>query len=357
MRSTGGSLALDASDTAGPARASRDHPAGDPRRRPLARPLLDRFQREFASETPGAAALGCPADRTVGPRARYLSGHGTFALIAGRDADGMAIVRLRPSLYAPALEAYLAELYVVPEQRGQRARASSAACRDGGRSSGRCRPDRTRYQRDRSGRPGAVRSEGFINTEDGPHGPIMYVYERELLIAVPADAGRARERPRVASLGCRARPAIEHGTGPAGPGSRRTLLLRVGLLVVLLGAVAMAIADLIPGSTQRLDHIAGSWLAARSSPRRWPARRTPICSTRSSRPGRGGSRRCAAPRWVSRSWPPSSSCPRVSAVRRCGSGRCCAAACPLARSSSAASCTPPCSTRRSPPPRRCSGSR
>ncbi|HET9103422.1 MAG TPA: lysylphosphatidylglycerol synthase transmembrane domain-containing protein [Solirubrobacteraceae bacterium] len=50
-----------------------------------------------------------------------------------------------------------------------------------------------------------------------------------------------------------AKPDGRPSGGPSGPGGRRTLLVRVGLLVALLGAVAVAIAGLIPGSTQRLE--------------------------------------------------------------------------------------------------------
>lgn len=40
------------------------------------------------------------------------------------------------------------------------------------------------------------------------------------------------------------------------------LLLRIGVLAVLLGAVSFAIADLIPGSGRRLDNVRPDWIAA-----------------------------------------------------------------------------------------------
>ncbi len=40
-------------------------------------------------------------------------------LLAGEGPDGFAQLRLRPSLFTGALDAYLEELYVVPERRGR----------------------------------------------------------------------------------------------------------------------------------------------------------------------------------------------------------------------------------------------
>lgn len=49
---------------------------------------------------------------------------------------------------------------------------------------------------------------------------------------------------------------------PRGATSRRRLLLRIGVPVVLLGAVGVAIADLIPGSARRLDDATAAWIVA-----------------------------------------------------------------------------------------------
>lgn len=48
---------------------------------------------------------------------------------------------------------------------------------------------------------------------------------------------------------------------PPGPPGRRSLLVRIGLLAVLLVAAGVAIANLIPGSGRRLDYLQGDWLA------------------------------------------------------------------------------------------------
>lgn len=72
--------------------------------------LLDRFNREFDTPTPGPAAI-----------ARRLRSHlGTDALIAFAIGDpivGIAVVSLRPNVWHDGPVALLDELYVVPERR------------------------------------------------------------------------------------------------------------------------------------------------------------------------------------------------------------------------------------------------
>lgn len=142
--------------------------------------LLDRFNREFGAETPGAAALGARLTQLLAHTPQEHAGHGTFALLAGDGPDAMAIVRLRPSLYTTALEAYLAELYVVPERR--RRGLGRALLRAAMAQAVRLGADRIELgtsETDHAARALYV-AEGFINTEDGPDGPTMFVYERPL---------------------------------------------------------------------------------------------------------------------------------------------------------------------------------
>jgi ribosomal protein S18 acetylase RimI-like enzyme len=142
--------------------------------------LLHRFNTEFGSSTPGASALAARLHELLGHKTRALHGHGTVALLGGQSPDGFAIVRLRPSLYSPQLEAYLAELYVVPERRGRGlGRTLLRACCDLSRELGADRIELGTSEDDRAARA-LYESEGFINREDGPDGPIMYVYERAL---------------------------------------------------------------------------------------------------------------------------------------------------------------------------------
>jgi len=142
--------------------------------------LLHRFNTEFHSPTPGAPALAERLRELLGHETGALDGHGTVALLAGAGPDGFAIVRLRPSLYSPQLEAYLAELYVVPERRGRGlGRALLRACCELSRELGADRIELGTSEDDRGARA-LYESEGFINREDGPDGPLMYVYERDL---------------------------------------------------------------------------------------------------------------------------------------------------------------------------------
>jgi ribosomal protein S18 acetylase RimI-like enzyme len=142
--------------------------------------LLHRFNTEFDSPTPDASTLGGRLRELLGHETRALHGHGTVALIGGPGPDGFAILRLRPSFYSPRLEAYLAELYVVPQCRGRGlGRALLRACCALSRELGADRIELGTSEDDRGARA-LYESEGFINREDGPDGPIMYVYERDL---------------------------------------------------------------------------------------------------------------------------------------------------------------------------------
>jgi GNAT superfamily N-acetyltransferase len=74
--------------------------------------LLDDFNREFATPSPGVAVLAARL-RTL------LAGGSTVALIAGAPALGLGLVTLRPNVWYDGPVALLDELYVVPGRRGQ----------------------------------------------------------------------------------------------------------------------------------------------------------------------------------------------------------------------------------------------
>src|SRR4029453_1909683 len=74
--------------------------------------LLHAFNTEFDEPTPDADVIAT--------RAAPLMGSGELTvLFAGDGPDGFASLRFRPSLYTGTLDAYLEELHVVPERRGQ----------------------------------------------------------------------------------------------------------------------------------------------------------------------------------------------------------------------------------------------
>ncbi|HWI74361.1 MAG TPA: GNAT family N-acetyltransferase, partial [Baekduia sp.] len=73
--------------------------------------LLHAFNVEYDEPTPTPAALA--------ERVRELLAAGDMRVVLADDDAGVAVLRLRPSLWSRALEAYLAELYIVPARRGQ----------------------------------------------------------------------------------------------------------------------------------------------------------------------------------------------------------------------------------------------
>ena len=134
--------------------------------------LLDRFNREYDEPTPGPRAL---ADRIA-----QLLSQDTLVLLAGTGPDGLAVLRLRPAIWSPGLECYLAELYVVPERRGRGlGRALMVAAMEAARQRGADHIDLGTSEDDNAARA-LYESLGFINRERGPDGPITYFYERDL---------------------------------------------------------------------------------------------------------------------------------------------------------------------------------
>ena len=134
--------------------------------------LLHDFNTEYDDVTPGPARL---AERVT----ELMRSGETAVLVGGAGPDGLAVLRLRPSIWSDALECYLAELYVVPARRGEGlGRALMDAAIDLARAEGADYMDLGTSEDDVAARALYERS-GFSNRE-GPGGPIMYVYEREL---------------------------------------------------------------------------------------------------------------------------------------------------------------------------------
>ncbi|GIK76901.1 MAG: GNAT family N-acetyltransferase [Acidobacteria bacterium] len=72
--------------------------------------LLHRFNTEYDEPA--------PAPEWIGERACELIAAGaTEVLLAGGGPDGILVVRYQPSIWSDGDEAYIAELYVVPEAR------------------------------------------------------------------------------------------------------------------------------------------------------------------------------------------------------------------------------------------------
>ena len=135
--------------------------------------LLHDFNSEFDEPTPGPRALA--------ERVRLLLSEGrTAILLGGAGPHGVAVLRFRPSIWTKGLECYLAELYVVPDRRGQGlGRALMEAAIDLARAEGADHMDLGTGEDDVVARA-LYESLGFSNREGRPDGPINYFYEREL---------------------------------------------------------------------------------------------------------------------------------------------------------------------------------
>jgi ribosomal protein S18 acetylase RimI-like enzyme len=134
--------------------------------------LLYDFNTEYEEPTPPPEALA--------ERFRELLAGDTVVLLAGSGPDGIAVMRFRPAIWTTELECYLAELYVVPERRGQGlGRALMNAAMDTARAEGATYMDLGTSEDDVAAR-NLYESLGFSNREGKPDGPVNYYYEREL---------------------------------------------------------------------------------------------------------------------------------------------------------------------------------
>ncbi len=92
--------------------------------------LLDRFNREYATPTPGVGVLARRLER-------LLAQPGTLALVAGEPPVAVALLTLRSNVWYDGPVALLDELYVIPPKRrlgiGTAVlKADEAACRERG---------------------------------------------------------------------------------------------------------------------------------------------------------------------------------------------------------------------------------
>jgi GNAT superfamily N-acetyltransferase len=130
--------------------------------------LLHRFNVEYDSPSPGPKAVA----------ARLAELDDTAVFLAGDGPDGVAVVRMRRSIFTPGFEALLAELYVVPEQRrtGLGLALMEAVL---------AQPDVDYVHVETSDADTAACALyercGLIRTE-GAGGPVMRVYERDSVV-------------------------------------------------------------------------------------------------------------------------------------------------------------------------------
>jgi GNAT superfamily N-acetyltransferase len=140
--------------------------------------LLHEFNAEFGVPTPEPAALApLLSARIASAEAVVHLAEGAAGPGEERVPLGLAVTRLRPSLYSPRPVAYLEELYVVPERRGEGlGRALLSAVIALGREVDAERIELGTSTGDVAAR-GLYESAGFTNLEAGE---TMLFYELEL---------------------------------------------------------------------------------------------------------------------------------------------------------------------------------
>ena len=135
--------------------------------------LLHDFNAEYEQDTP-------PPEKVAARVRELLAAGDTVVLLAGEGPDGLAVMRLRPSIWIEKRECYLAELYVVPDKRGQ---GIGQALMDEvfavARAEGAGHIELNTSDDDVAARA-LYEKLGFTNREGKPDGPVMYYYEREL---------------------------------------------------------------------------------------------------------------------------------------------------------------------------------
>ncbi len=138
--------------------------------------LLHAFNTEYDCPSPDPQQIAARVTE-------LLAGGDTVVQLTGASAEepeGIALLRLRPSLWSQALESQLAELYVIPARRGRGlGRALLEAAMEAARSEGADRVEFNTSVDDIAARALYERL-GFTNHENGPDGPSMLYYERDL---------------------------------------------------------------------------------------------------------------------------------------------------------------------------------
>jgi ribosomal protein S18 acetylase RimI-like enzyme len=135
--------------------------------------MLHRFDSEYEQETPDAETLATHY-------ATLLERGEVVALLAGEGPDGFVQFRLKTSHYTGEPDAYIEELYVVPDRRGQGlGRALLEAAMEVARERGATHIDLATSEADTEAL-GLYESAGFTNREGRSDGPVMLYYERDL---------------------------------------------------------------------------------------------------------------------------------------------------------------------------------
>lgn len=134
--------------------------------------LLDAFNREYDTPTPGEAVLATRLGR-------LLAGGDVIALLTGDPAVAVGLLTLRPNVWYDGPVALLDELYVTPEVRGRGlgsallAAAEVVTRQHGGELL------EINVDGDDTGARRFYERHGYVNSEPGEDQPALYYY-REL---------------------------------------------------------------------------------------------------------------------------------------------------------------------------------
>jgi len=135
--------------------------------------LLHDFNTAYDEATPPVPVL---AER-IG---ELLAEGAIVVLLANQPPAGLAVLRMKPSLWSKAADAYLEELYVIPGQRGKGiGRALLEAAIEAAREAGADHFELTTGETDTAARK-LYESFSFTNREGAPDGPRMLYYEIDL---------------------------------------------------------------------------------------------------------------------------------------------------------------------------------
>jgi GNAT superfamily N-acetyltransferase len=135
--------------------------------------LLHDFNTEYDDPTPPVPVL---AERV----AELLAEGAIVVLLADQPPAGLAVLRMKPSLWSQAADACLEELYVVPEQRGRGiGKTLLKAAIDAARAAGADHFELTTGETDAAARK-LYESFNLTNREGAPDGPRMLYYELDL---------------------------------------------------------------------------------------------------------------------------------------------------------------------------------
>jgi GNAT superfamily N-acetyltransferase len=136
--------------------------------------LLHAFNEEYDEPTPPVPALAARVGELIASKAVVV------LLAGGAPPLGIALLRLRPALWTTARDAYLEELYVVPQERGHGiGGALLDAAIETARELGADHFELTTGEDDRAA-IALYESRKLTNREGAPDGPRMLYYELDL---------------------------------------------------------------------------------------------------------------------------------------------------------------------------------